>query len=100
MLDVGSNMVYLLVVDVYCGGYLILMSLMKVMLWLVEVIDSLGKIIKCGVDKLIFIIDEFVKIVISLGCVELMVFVMLVVCDVENFEDVLFWVCKEIGVEL
>jgi len=76
------------------------MSSTKATLRLSESIDSSGKIIKRGADKLVSTIDEFAKIAVSSGCEELMAFATSAVRDAENSDDVLARVRKETGVEL
>ncbi len=100
VLDVGSNTVHLLVVDARRGGHPTPMSSTKSALRLAEAIDGSGKITRRGSDKLVSTVDEFAKIAVSSGCVELMGFATSAVRDAKNSDDLLARVHSETGVAL
>ena len=100
VIDVGSNTVHLVAVDVRDGGRPTPMSDWKTSLKLVEQLDSDGNIHDRGLKKLIAAVKEAKELANKLGCDEFMPFATSAIRSATNSAYVLDEVEKHTGVRL
>ncbi|ONI82776.1 hypothetical protein ALI22I_41000 [Saccharothrix sp. ALI-22-I] len=100
VLDVGSNTVHLLVVDVHRGAHPTPMSSEKSMLRLAEQMDSSGMLGRDGADQLVRTVAASKAAAERLGCEDLMAFATSAVREAGNSAEVLDRVRSETGVDL
>ncbi|MDK8684002.1 Ppx/GppA phosphatase family protein [Corynebacterium pseudodiphtheriticum] len=100
VIDVGSNTVHLVAVDVRDGGRPTPMSDWKTSLKLVEQLDADGNIHERGLKKLISSVGEAKELANKLGCDEFMPFATSAIRSATNSAYVLDEVEKQTGVRL